>query len=180
MKKILICIMFFFLLLLLFSYKSVGNSAYSNILTLVSILIGFALTSLTLFASSPLSGKLQKRNKKTNLLEELVNEYKLGVNIFLFTIVFILIHNFLYPENVDNYCWFVTKTCFNLTFKFGVKSIIETLIWSLTMFSLFHCRKLFQYLFDFTIKSGNNSSSGDEKEKILKQILCFLKNFRFK
>lgn len=74
------------------TYELTSNTI-SDIITFLSILYGFYISSLTIFASSSYVGKLylsETENKNTTLLHVLVNSYKLGLTIISFSILYFL------------------------------------------------------------------------------------------
>ncbi len=67
----------------------------SNLITFLSIIFGFYITSLAIFATSKYVASLykatDKNNKSLTLLHVLINNYRIGLIIILISIIYLLI-----------------------------------------------------------------------------------------
>ncbi len=75
------------------------SSLLSNIIVFLSIIFGFYITSLAIFVTSEYVAGLykiiDKKKSKVTLLHILINNYKLGLNLILFSILYLLIIQFV-------------------------------------------------------------------------------------
>lgn len=71
-----------------------NDAVITNLIVFLSIIFGFYITSFSIFSTSDFVKSLYKRvnskNKKETLLHSLLNEYKNGLLLILFTIVYLL------------------------------------------------------------------------------------------
>ena len=94
---------FYFLTLIaicIVQYKFFGsyylkNDLINNLITFLSIIFGFYITSLAIFATSKYVAGLykivDKKNRSITLLNILVNNYKIGLFVILISILYLLI-----------------------------------------------------------------------------------------
>ena len=124
-------------------------SAFSSILTFLSIISGFSITALSIIATSNFSKELYTKESKTNnsqtLLHELLDLFKNSTLLFITTIIIILIYQFL--TNVD-----YTLISF-YKFEISVKVILKSIIWYLTIYSFVAFINLLLNFSKFIIKS---------------------------
>lgn len=77
----------------------VKTDLISNIITFLSIIFGFYITSLSIFVTSKYVSSLyktgDKNNKSTTLLHTLFNNYKFGLLVTLFSIIYFLSIHFV-------------------------------------------------------------------------------------
>ena len=143
MKKVLIILASLVSVFLLstFLYVEKSTDAFSSIVTFLSIIIGFCITALSIFATSNFAKELYRQedpndNSKT-LLHNLTNSFKYCVVSSSLTILVILL--FYY---VGSIC-FLSNQYFNSLFS--LKSILIGIVWYLTILSVI----LFFRLIDF-------------------------------
>jgi len=124
-----------------------NSSAFDDIVTFLSIIIGFTITALSIIASSKISQELYNKELKNNnsktLLQELVDEFKYSTFLFTFVIALVLLYQF----NEDNLFSFYVGD--NLIKS---KSILRNLIWYLTIISFAEFGYLFRLFSKLIIK----------------------------
>ena len=153
--KIILIIAFSIIFPLIILRFNIENSnAFSSILTLISIVLGFSVTALSIIATSSFSKKLFKTESSNNnsltLLHELVNSFKYSSYIYLSTILMILIFHFL--GSWDSKSINFLKICFS------VKKVLNSYIWYSTMCSLWAFIKVFSTFSKFVIKNASKKS----------------------
>lgn len=83
-----------------------NNDLISNIIVFFSIIFGFYITSLAIFVTSKyvadLYKTLDKNNPTVTLLHTLVRRYRLGLNILLASIIYLLFIQFVFSEKLQN------------------------------------------------------------------------------
>lgn len=149
-KKSTIKLFFFVLIVVLLTLITKTNqTAFNEIITFISIAIGFSITSLSIIATTKFANNLYKKeSKKDNsktLLHELVDKFRNSIYLFTLTICVILIAKLVTVEeykiaiiNIDlveiltNICWSITIIAiyefielFNLFSKYVIKSAKE-------------------------------------------------------
>lgn len=152
--KITLLLLFIFIVLLFstYLYCDISND-FGSIITFLSIVSGFTITSLSIIATSNFSTNLYKiedptDNSKT-LLHTLVN--KIIVSISTTTLIIFLI--LLYP--------FLKKADYTIAFYKTEISIIRflgSMIWILTVFSLVYYLKLINVFAKFVIQGAKKQS----------------------
>ncbi len=137
------------IVIILTIFFDTNKSAFNEIITFISIAIGFSITSLSIIATSKFSKNLyNKESKKDNsktLLHELVDDFQYSIYLFTSTICLILLLKFI---NLDEY---------NLRFWKIEIDFIEVLVnfcWSLTIISIYEFIKLFNLFSKYVIKSA--------------------------
>lgn len=102
MKKIFFLVTIF--LLCYFQYRilsplNIASDLITNIITFLSVVFGFYITSLSIFVTSQYVSNLykitDKENKTVTLLHTLINNYKVGLIIILISIIYFLSLNLL-------------------------------------------------------------------------------------
>ena len=136
-----------FLLLTKWSFDN--SKAFASILTFLSIISGFSITALSIIATSDFSKELyQKESSKNNsltLLHELLAIFRDSTLLFIFTIILILLYEFVPDLNgiifkIQNY---------TLTFD----KLLKGLIWYMTILSFGTFIYLLLTFSKFVIKS---------------------------
>jgi len=137
------------IVIILTIFFDTNKSAFNEIITFISIAIGFSITSLSIIATSKFSKNLYKKESKKNnsktLLHELVDDFQYSIYLFTSTICLILLLKFI---NLDEY---------NLRFWKIELDFIEVLVnfcWSLTIISIYEFLKLFNLFSKYVIKSA--------------------------
>jgi len=78
----------------------------SSIITFLSIVFGFYITSLAIFVTSSYVAELYKitdqNNKSVTLLHTLISNYRFGLTFILSTILYLLILQFIINQSVDD------------------------------------------------------------------------------
>lgn len=101
----------FILAISIFQYYKLSETTLSidvlsNIITFLSILFGFYVTSLAIFVSSTyvssLSSLTDPQQKNRTLLHTLTENYKYGLVLSLLTISYLLVINFYYENYSDS------------------------------------------------------------------------------
>ena len=92
-----------FLQMVLLKGVKVTSDVITNIITFLSILFGFYITSLAIFVTSRYVSDLYKitdlNNPTTTLLHTLVRRYKYGLNFILFSIAYLLVLGLCYSKD---------------------------------------------------------------------------------
>lgn len=124
--------------LLCTSWNFDNDSAYSSILTFLSIIAGFSITALSIIATSDFSKELyskeSEKNNSLTLLHELIYIFKNSTLLFITTIILILLYEFL-PELKQ--VLITIKSC-----QITVAILMKGIIWYLTIL----CFATFIYL----------------------------------
>lgn len=140
------------ILLSTFGYKDT-SSAFEGILTFLSIVTGFAITGMSIIASSSFSKELYKRevpkdNSKT-LLHVLVWKFQ-GLTITcLLAICSILIYTFLKPYEIRGFEFY--ETCISL------KRVLSSVIWVATLMAVISFFGLISDFSAFIIQSSKRN-----------------------
>lgn len=108
MKLVKYIIVFFVIGILQYQFLDdfyINEELISNITVFMSIIFGFYITSLAIFVTSSyvssLYQKQDKRNKSATLLHTLVYNYKLGLTITLFSILYLILLQFIIIQEID-------------------------------------------------------------------------------
>lgn len=109
MKKIIYGIVLFVLIsacqYFLIGKFSISNDLITNIITFLSIIFGFYITSLAIFVTSQYVSNLykivDKENQTVTLLHTLVKNYKIGLTVILVSILYLLFLNFSTSQSID-------------------------------------------------------------------------------
>lgn len=146
--RIFIYIIFVFVLS---TYLNLDNSQYfSDIITFLSVTIGFSITALSIIATSQFSKELYKKEDKKNnsktLLHTLIDKFKIAITVFLGTIVSILIFYYLDDVNFVDYKFWKTHI--------SIKTVLVGNTWLLTILSIYHFVKVFNLFTKFIIKNS--------------------------
>ena len=128
--------------------KYVDIKSFDMILTILSVLLGFALTAISVIATSSYSVKLyniedSKDNSKT-LLHILIDKFKSFIYWSLATLISILLFRYLGADK-----W-TTMIC-----EFKASEIYTSLIWGLTGVSLVAFIPLVKNFMGIVIKSAS-------------------------
>lgn len=146
------------LVILLFAIPIVGfmsvfinqdnSSAFGDIVTFLSIIIGFTITALSIIATSKISQELynreSKRNNSKTLLHELVDEFKYSTILFTSIIALILLYQFNSDSLFSIYC-------------IESRSVLKNFIWYLTLIAFVEFLILFRLFSKFIIKGVSKS-----------------------
>lgn len=101
----------FFGALVLIQFSLLGNfdlksSFISDVIVFLSIIFGFYVTSLAIFATSSYVGSLYKttdeKNPESTLLHTLLGNYRRSLNLILFSVVYFLIVQFILVEGTKS------------------------------------------------------------------------------
>ena len=119
------------ILILLFYFNYDTSKAFSNIVTFISINIGFCITALSIIANSSFSKKLfsiqdSDDNSKT-LLHTLISRFINAIIVFITTIAFIFIYDFVSTAEVIN--------IHSIGRYFTLTDLIKAVVWYLTILS---------------------------------------------
>ncbi|WP_367913912.1 hypothetical protein [Leadbetterella sp. DM7] len=150
-KNIISGIFILSLILLLSTYWHKDTSeAFEGILTFLSIVSGFAITGMSIVATSTFSKELYKKeasddNSKT-LLHKLVDKFEYLVVVCLATICFILLHAFLTPYDIGGFK--VSSICI------FPKRLLSSIIWILTGVAILKFLHLIRVFSAFIIQSS--------------------------
>lgn len=127
-----------------------NSSTFPQILTFLSITIGFSITGLSIIATSKFSKDLYKQedasdNSKT-LLHQLIGKFEKAIITFTASIVLILIFSFIAPVECKQIHFWNTKV--------SLKSILSSVIWVLTFISIWNFTDLLKLFSKFVIQSA--------------------------
>jgi len=99
---VIFCILQYYLL---GSYR-IESNLISNIVTFLSIIFGFYITSLAIFVTSTYVSQLYKitdqNNKSVTLLHTLIEKYKAGLILILISILYLLVIQFMLSQADNN------------------------------------------------------------------------------
>lgn len=150
-KNIILFILSLVVIFLFATYLDFDNSkTFENILTFLSVTIGFTITALSIIATSSFAKDLYKQeapkdNSKT-LLHQLVGKFANATIAFATAITLILIYSFIEPIKV---------TCFEFwNTKISIKSILSGAIWYLSFLSIWFFIDLIKLFSKFVIQSA--------------------------
>lgn len=109
MKKIIYGVVLFILIsssqYFLIGKFSISNDLITNIITFLSIIFGFYITSLAIFVTSQYVSNLykivDKENQTVTLLHTLVKNYKTGLTVILVSILYLLFLSFTINQSLD-------------------------------------------------------------------------------
>jgi|SRR5699024_1528707 len=149
-KKIQVIIYLSFVFLLS-TYLYLDNSEYfSDIITFLSVTLGFSITAMSIIATSKFSKELYNKespyNNSKTLLHILIDRFKKSIIIFLITLSSILL--FFYVKKMDFIVYDFWKT------EISVKSIMIGNIWYLTILSIYHFVNVLNLFSKFIIQSS--------------------------
>lgn len=153
--KCTIYLFFTFLFYLVISKYNLGFSGkISDLLSFLSIAIGFCITSLSLIATTKFSQALyniqsRNRNDKT-LLHELIQIFQTANYYFLILICLIICYLFI--ENIFKGNSIHIKH--NILWQIEIKNIFQSCITSLIFISLYKFYKLIQILGKYVIQAA--------------------------
>lgn len=145
--KIVVCVAIFMFI----NYLHLDNlSAFTDILTFLSITIGFSITALSIIANSSFAKELYQQeasddNSKT-LLHQLVGKFERSTVCFVAVITLILVLFFIEP--ID----FMNHRLYNL--QISIKSILGSTVWFLTFLSVWLFIDLLKTFSKFVIQSA--------------------------
>lgn len=144
-------IIYVLLVFLLSTYLQLDNSEYfSDIITFLSVTLGFSITAMSIIATSNFSKELYKKesthNNSKTLLHILIDRFRKSIFIFLITLISILI--FLYVKKLDFISYDFWKT------EISVKSVMIGNIWYLTILSIYHFINILNLFSKFIIQSS--------------------------
>ena len=90
-------------ILLMTKWNFDNSSAFTSILTFLSIIAGFSITALSIIETSNFSKELylkeSPKNNSLTLLHELISIFKNATLLFIITIILILLFEFLSDVN---------------------------------------------------------------------------------
>lgn len=123
MKKIIkiLLISFCIPIIIYIQLKFLGNyylktEILTSIITFLSIIFGFYITSLAIFVTSKYVSDLYKitdeNNKSLTLLQILIKKYKFGLNVLLVSIAYFILIQFYINQNRNNEILFSNKVLF--------------------------------------------------------------------
>jgi len=150
-KNIVHLILALGIIFLFATYLHFGNSkTFENILTFLSVTIGFCITALSIIATSSFAKDLYKQeapndNSKT-LLHQLVGKFTNSTIAFVTAITIILIYSFIEPIDVKIFKFWHTQI--------SIKSILSGVIWYLTFLSIWFFIDLIKLFSKFVIQSA--------------------------
>lgn len=134
-------------LALIFFGSSVSNSsdrAFSDIITLISIAIGFFITSLSILSKSPQIIKANKEYKtkgnSPSLFESLIVKFKEAIFYFILTLCIILLYKYIEPN---------TTIISIYIYKIDLLAKLAGIIWCLTIISIMTFVVLINFLLNF-------------------------------
>lgn len=118
-------------ILLMTKWNFDNSSAFTSILTFLSIIAGFSITALSIIATSNFSKELylkeSPKNNSLTLLHELISIFKNATLLFIITIILILLFEFL-----SDVKWTIlTVKNYDITLCIFLKAII----WYMTILS---------------------------------------------
>lgn len=155
MKNVLITIASLAIIFLFSTLLYVEDSidAFNSIITFLSIIIGFCITALSIFATSNFAKQLYKQedpndNSKT-LLHNLTNSFKYCIVSSSTTIIAILL--FYYIGNI----FLLGKVYFNSLFS--LKSVLIGIVWYLTILSIILFFRLIALYTKFVIQNAKRN-----------------------
>ena len=148
-RKILVYVILSLLIVggLLFGFNNDTHDAFPNIVTFISINIGFCITALSIISNSSFSKKLydiedSKDNSKT-LLHILINKFKEAMVLFIITVACVLIYYFL--EKNPFYFWLFKH-------HFSSTQLAQAFIWNFTIFSFYEIVSVINLLSKFIVR----------------------------
>lgn len=150
-KNIILFILSLGIIFLFATYFHFDNSkTFENILTFMSVTIGFSITALSIIATSSFAKDLYKQeapkdNSKT-LLHQLVGKFTNSTIAFTTAITLILCYSFIEPVEINSFEFWHTKI--------SIKSILSGLIWYLTFASIWFFIDLIKLFSKFVIQSA--------------------------
>lgn len=119
------------IVLLMTKWNFDNSSAFTSILTFLSIIAGFSITALSIIATSDFSKELYQKESPNNnsltLLHELISIFKNATLLFIITIILILLFEFL----PDLKWTILTIKKYSITLNVFLKGII----WYMTILS---------------------------------------------
>ena len=128
-------------------FEDDNSTAFGDLVTFLSIIIGFTITALSIIATSTLSQKLYnkelKKNNSKTLLHKLVDKFKYSTILFTFIIALILVYQFS------------ESSLFKIKMFDKViesKTIFRNIIWYLSLFAFIEFISLFNLFAKFIIK----------------------------
>lgn len=157
-KNIIKCAIYlfftFFFYLVISKYNLGFSGRISDLLSFLSIAIGFCITSLSLIATTKFSQALyniqsRNRNDKT-LLHELIQIFQTANYYFLILICLIICYLFI--ENIFEGNLIYIKH--NISWQIEIKNIFQSCITSLIFISLYKFYKLIQILGKYVIQAA--------------------------
>lgn len=157
-KNIIKCAIYlfltFFFYLVISKYNLGFSGRISDLLSFLSIAIGFCITSLSLIATTKFSQALyniqsRNRNDKT-LLHELIQIFQTANYCFLILICLIICYLFI--ENIFEGNLIYIKH--NISWQIEIKNIFQSCITSLIFISLYKFYKLIQILGKYVIQAA--------------------------
>lgn len=136
-----------FVIVILFA--KLGDKAFSDIVTFISIATGFSITSLSIIATSSFSKNLYKKedtkDRSKTLLHVLVGNFKNSIFYFTFTVCLILLY-----KHFD----ITTYTIYIRTQSFDIIKIFTSLIWYFTVLSIVRFVYLVNIFGQFVLQSA--------------------------
>jgi hypothetical protein len=153
-KNILKCTFFIIIALLLSTYCYFDNhSEFGYILTFLSIVTGFTITSLSIISISTFSKHLYNQevpndNSRT-LLHQLVGKFEELILISVLTITLIFIFYFIEPITISI---FKEYSIYNV--PISIKKILSGSIWCLNFWTIFLFTKLLKMFSKFVVQSA--------------------------
>ncbi len=146
-----------YLLYLGISKYNLGYSGkLSDLLSFLSIAIGFCITSLSLIATTKFSKNLYSRQSKNSndktLLHELVQIFQSANSFFLTTICLIICYLFI--ENIFEFKKNLICTTYTEEQHIEIKNIFQSCITSFIFISLYKFQKLIQILGKYAIQAA--------------------------
>lgn len=148
--SILLKIILLIVLILFSNTSNPFDKAFSDIITFISLAIGFCITSLSILATSTqiVTADLVHRLKgnELSLFEELVRIFKKSILYFTLTICLILMYKYLEPN-------FLIWTLFKL--KIDLMAKLAGVIWSLTIISILSFGILMNFFLNYVSKECN-------------------------
>lgn len=157
-KNIIKCAIYlfltFFFYLVISKYNLGFSGRISDLLSFLSIAIGFCITSLSLIATTKFSQALyniqsRNRNDKT-LLHELIQIFQTANYYFLILICLIICYLFI--ENIFEGNLIYIKH--NISWQIEIKNVFQSCITSLIFISLYKFYKLIQILGKYVIQAA--------------------------
>lgn len=132
-----------------YNYGTCETSHFNEITTIISILLGFVLTSLSIIASSSYSKKLYNKESRHNnsqtLLHDFLKKYTFLVYWLLCTLILILTYNFIDLSKI------------NVNPHLNINKLYISLIWATTYGSIIRFSMIFNIFAKYIIKAASSN-----------------------
>ena len=139
-------------------FQADTSDTFEMMMGFMSIIIGFSVTALSIVATSNFSKTLYKIEDKTDnsktLLHNLVDVFKTSTGFFIVNIISIFVYSIFSNDWLIKTNGFIPDL-FELPLnKVSVANILQALIWSLLVISIFEFYHLFKLFCNYVIQNS--------------------------